>query len=219
MLPRAFLFDAYGTLFDVHSVVLQGANGMPGDLQTLSAIWRQKQLEYSWQRALMGRYEDFWEITKAALYAAVAQLQIEASDSELDRLMQAYLVPSAFPDAEPVLEALKDSPKAILSNGSPKMLASMVRHNRLERYFVKLISVDTVKTYKPSPLVYALATDTLGLPAADILFVSSNSWDAAGAKAFGYRVCWCNRSVAAPEHMGFTPDLEVNGLDQIAAAL
>jgi 2-haloacid dehalogenase len=217
--PRAYLFDAYGTLFDVHSVVLNGARDIPGDLHAISALWRQKQLEYTWLRSLMGRYEDFWEITRAALHTAVRQLKIEATDIQLDSLLEAYLFPAAFADAKAALEALKPNPLAILSNGSPKMLASAVRHNGLESYFVELISVDRVKTYKPSPKVYALGTEILNLPAGEILFVSSNSWDAAGAKSFGYLVCWCNRSGAEPDHMGFSPDMVVSRLDQIAAAL
>jgi 2-haloacid dehalogenase len=217
--PRAFLFDAYGTLFDVHSVVMQGARDIPGDHRVLSALWRQKQLEYTWLRSLMGRYEDFWEITKAALHTAVKQLKIEAGDGQLEKLLQAYLFPAAFADAKPALAALDAGQAAILSNGSPKMLQSAVRHNGMETYLGELISVDRVKTYKPSPRVYALGTETLNLPAEEILFVSSNAWDAAGAKAFGYRVCWCNRSGAEPDHLGFAPDMVVSRLDQIAAVV
>ena len=127
--------------------------------------------------------------------------------------MQAYLTLDAFPDVRPALEALKGAPLAILSNGSPTMLDSVVRHNGLESYFAAVISVDRVKTYKPSPRVYALGPEILRLPAGEILFVSSNLWDAAGAKAFGYQVCWCNRSGAAVEDLGFAPDFMVSRLD------
>lgn len=212
MQPRAFVFDAYGTLFDVHSVIrIAGAN-LPHEL---SLLWRQKQLEYTWLRALMERYEDFWDITQAALHAASAQLKIEIGHAQQERLMQAYLRPSAFPDARAALERLKGAPLAILSNGSPKMLEAMVGYNGLESYFAEVISVDRVKTYKPSPRVYALGPEALKVPASEILFVSSNSWDAAGAKAFGYRVCWCNRSGAPMEQLGFTPDITVARLDEI----
>jgi 2-haloacid dehalogenase len=163
----------------------------------------------------MDHYEDFWKITHAALLAAVRQLKIEASSAQMDSLMQAYLVPSAFSDVRTVVERLKSTPLAILSNGSPKMLESAVRHNGLESCFAAVISVDRVKTYKPSPLVYALAPEILHLPAKEILFVSSNSWDAAGAKAFGYRVCWCNRSAAQMEQLGFAPDMTVSSLHEI----
>ena len=215
MKPRAFVFDAYGTLFDVHSVVLGDGNNIPGDLKALSRLWRQKQLEYTWLRSLMERYEDFWDVTEAALRSAVRQLKIEASDVQLDTLMQAYLFPSAFPDVRPALKALNGAPLAILSNGSPRMLESAVRHNSLGSYFAEIISADRVKTYKPSPRVYALGTEILNLPASDILFISSNSWDAAGAKAFGYKVCWCNRATTEMEYFGCAPDLVVPRLDQI----
>jgi 2-haloacid dehalogenase len=216
MKPRAYIFDAYGTLFDVYSVILGGGNGIAGDLQTLSRLWRQKQLEYTWLRSLMERYADFWDITEAALHAAVGQLQIEATQAQLDRLMQAYLFPSAFQDAKPALESLAGMPLAILSNGSPRMLQSAVRHNGLESYFAEIISVDRVKMYKPHPRVYALGPEVLKLSAEEILFVSSNAWDAAGAKSFGYKVCWCNRSGAERERLGFPADTEVRRLDQIA---
>jgi 2-haloacid dehalogenase len=214
--PRAILFDAYGTLFDVHSVALRGGTGIPGNLQALSELWRRKQLEYTWLRALMARYKDFRLITDAALRSAIRELSIEATDRQLEQLMQAYLVPPVFPDARSALEGLKGaSPLAILSNGSPAMLDSAVRHNGLASYFAEIISVDRVKTYKPSPRVYALGPEILNLPPAEILFVSSNSWDAAGAKAFGYTVCWCNRSGAEMDDLGFAPDFTVRRLDQL----
>jgi 2-haloacid dehalogenase len=218
MNPRAFVFDAYGTLFDVHSVVVRAAN-LPGDLQALSALWRQKQLEYTWLRSLMERYQDFWDVTEAALHAAVTQLKIQASDAGLDGLMQAYLRLSAFPDVAKALDALQGAPLAILSNGSPKMLDPAVDHNGLASCFAEIISVDRVRTYKPSPKVYALAPEVLGFPPDEILFVSSNSWDVAGAKSFGYKVCWCNRSQGHMEHLGFSADLTVSRLEQIPDSL
>jgi len=217
--PRAFIFDAYGTLFDVHSVVGSERAGIRGDLEALSLLWRRKQLEYTWLRALMERYDDFWHITDAALRYAIRQLSIEATDHQVELLMQAYLFPVAFGEVKSALESLKGSPLAILSNGSPEMLDSAVRHNGLEPYFAEIISVDKVKTYKPSPRVYALGSEVLNLPAAEILFVSSNLWDAAGAKAFGYSVCWCNRSGAEMDDWAFAPDFSVFGLDQIADTL
>jgi 2-haloacid dehalogenase len=212
---RAFLFDAYGTLFDVHSVVVRAGTGMDGDLQALSQLWRQKQLEFTWLRALMDRYQDFWHVTEAALRTALAQLQMEANESQVRQLLDAYLAPAVFPDAKVALDALRDFPRAILSNGSPTMLEAAVRKNGLDSHFASVISVDQVKTYKPSPRVYQLGPETLHLPANEILFVSSNAWDAAGAKAFGYSVCWCNRSGQAMEHLGFAPDIVVSSLDQI----
>ncbi len=215
----AIVFDAYGTLFDVHSVVLKGASGLSGDHEALSRLWRQKQLEFTWLRALMERYQDFWQVTEAALRSAVRQLSIEATDSQLNRLMQAYLAPTAFADARSALEILRGVPLAILSNGSPKMLDSAVRSNQLESCFAEIISVDRVRTYKPSPRVYALGPEILSGPVEEILFVSSNSWDAAGAKAFGYQVCWCHRTQEKMDGWGFDPDFMVSRLDQIAERL
>lgn len=215
MKQRAFLFDAYGTLFDVHSVVLRAGAGIPGDLGALSQLWRQKQLEFTWLRALMDRYEDFSHITEAALRTALAQLSMEASESQVRRLLDAYLAPAVFPDAKVALEALRDFPRAILSNGTPAMLEAAVRGNGLESFFSSVISVDQVKTYKPSPRVYQLGPEFLHLPAEEILFVSSNAWDAAGAQAFGYRVCWCNRSARPIDQLGFAPDIVVSSLDQV----
>src|SRR5580704_10460622 len=212
---RGFIFDAYGTLFDVHSAVLRGGVGIPGDLEALSQLWRRKQLEYTWLRALMERYEDFRHITQAALRSAARQLSIDATDRQIEQLLQAYLFPAVFEDARSALESLKGSTLAILSNGSPEMLDAAVRNNGLDSYFTEIISVDRVKTYKPSPRVYALGPEILNLPAREILFVSSNAWDAAGAKAFGYKVAWCNRAGASQEDFGFAPDMTLSRLDQL----
>ena len=215
MKPRAIVFDAYGTLFDVHSVVLSAGHGIADDLKALSRLWRQKQLEFTWLRALMERYEDFWTITEAALRSTVRQLSIDMTEPQLNKLMQAYLTPLAFADARSALETLNGIPLAILSNGSPTMLDAAVRNNGLESCFAEVISVDRVKTYKPSPRVYALGPEILHIPADEILFVSSNAWDAAGAKAFGYQVCWCNRAEEKMDFWGFAPDFVVTRLDQI----
>lgn len=214
--PRAFVFDAYGTLFDVHSVVMRAGAGITGDLDSLSRLWRQKQLEFTWLRALMDRYEDFAHVTEAALRTALAQLRIEANEQQVRQLLAAYLTPAVFPDAKAALEALVDLPRAILSNGTPAMLEAAVRAAGIESHFSHIISVDRVRTYKPSRKVYQLALDALGLPAAEILFVSSNAWDAAGAKAFGYRVYWCNRGRGEMDRLGFEPDFVATSLDEIA---
>jgi 2-haloacid dehalogenase len=219
MQSRTLVFDAYGTLFDVHSLVMSAGSNLPGDVSALSVLWRQKQLEYTWLRSLMDRYQDFWEITEAALRSSVAQLNIEATAEQLDCFMRAYLKPPAFPDAIPALQLLERQRMAILSNGSPGMLESAIRHNALEPYFAAVISVDQVKTYKPSPRVYALGSEILGAPAEEILFVSSNSWDVAGAKAFGYQVCWCNRSAAQMDPPGFDPDITIPSLEHLGHAL
>ena len=216
--PKAFVFDAYGTLFDVHSVVEAG-RAVTGDPQALSTLWRQKQLEYTWLRTLMGRYEDFWVVTEAALRFALQRLGIAAGDEIVGRLMEAYLSLATFPDVPGALSAIAATPLGILSNGSPRMLEAAVRSSGLGSTFRHVLSVDAVRAYKPSPAVYELATRAFGLPAGDILFVSSNAWDVAGAKAFGYRTCWCNRLAAPMDRLGVSPDLEVSRLDEILPKL
>jgi len=178
-------------------------------------MWRQKQLEYTWLRALMGRYEDFWAVTESALRYAVQRLGLSASAPQLQRLMEAYLSLDCFPEVKAALARLEGRPRAILSNGAPKMLDAAVKSSGLAPYLQAVISVDLVKTYKPSPLVYALGPTTLGLPAAELLFVSSNAWDVAGAKTFGYQVAWCNRMNAPAEELGVRADLVVNRLDDL----
>ena len=215
MKPRAVVFDAYGTLFDVHSAVLRDGHGITGDLRALSELWRQRQLEYTWLRSLMERYEDFRILTEAALRSAVGQLRLQVSEAQLGDLMRAYLLPSAFSDVKPGLESLKGIPLAILSNGTPEMLESAVRHNALESSFDD-ISVDRVRTYKPSPRVYALGVETFRLRAAEMLFISSNWWDVAGASSFGYMVCRCNRSKTDFEFLTGATDPTVSRIDRIA---
>jgi len=211
---RGFVFDAYGTLFDVHSVVEAGRL-ITSDPATLSATWRQKQLEYTWLRALMGRYEDFWAVTESALRWAIRRLGLTASEGEVRRLMDAYLSLACFPEVAGALERLAGRPRAILSNGAPKMLEAAVRSSGLGRHLHPVISVDAVKTYKPSPRVYALGPETLGISAGELLFVSSNAWDAAGAKAAGYRVAWCNRTGAPEEDLGLRADVVVRDLSEL----
>jgi 2-haloacid dehalogenase len=216
--PRAFVFDAYGTLFDVHSVI-EAARAVTSDPQTLSTLWRQKQLEYTWLRSLMGRYEDFWVVTGQALRFALRRLGITAGEAQVETLMSAYLTLAPFPEVPTALRALEGTPLAILSNGSPLMLESAVRSSGLGGAFAHVLSVDAVRVYKPSPLVYELAPRALGLTVGEILFVSSNAWDVAGAAAFGFRTCWCNRANAPAEELEATPDYEVDRLDAIPERL
>ena len=208
---RGYVFDAYGTLFDVHSVVEAG-RALTDDPLALSLAWRGKQLEYTWLRALMGRYEDFWTVTEDALRWTIARLRLAATDADVRRLMDAYLSLACFPEVPGVLAALAGRPRAILSNGSPRMLAATVASSGLAASLEHVLSVDAVRTYKPSPAVYALAPQALGIPAGDLLFVSSNAWDVAGAKSFGFQVAWCNRTGAPAERLGAEPDLVVRSL-------
>ena len=211
---RGYVFDAYGTLFDVHSVVEAGRE-ITADPAALSSTWRQKQLEYTWLRSLMGRYEDFWAVTEQALRYAVRRLRLTATEAQLRRLMEAYLSLACFPDVHAGLRRLQASPCAILSNGAPRMLAAAVAAGGLGGMLRHVLSVDAVKTYKPAPAVYALGPRAIGIPAGELLFVSSNGWDVAGAKAAGYRVAWCNRAGAPEEELGLAADLVVTGLDQL----
>ncbi|HSC69829.1 MAG TPA: haloacid dehalogenase type II [Candidatus Methylomirabilis sp.] len=216
---RAFVFDAYGTLFDVHSVVA-ACRQVTSDPETLSREWRSKQLEYTWLRALMGRYEEFWEVTRAALRFALRRLNLSATEAQMDRVMTAYLSLSAFPEVRETLETLHPRfTTAILSNGSPRMLQAAVESSGLTPYLHYVLSVDACQTYKPNPVVYALAPKALGVAKECIAFVSSNSFDVIGAKAFGFRVVWCNRTRAPLDELGFTPDVTVARLDEIPRAL
>jgi 2-haloacid dehalogenase len=214
MIVRGYVFDAYGTLFDVHSVVEAGRE-ITADPIALSAAWRSKQLEYTWLRALMGRYEDFWAVTEAALRHSIRRLGLAASEPQIKRLMDAYLTLACFPEVETALARLEGKPRAILSNGTPRMLAAAVASSGLGGSLQHVLSVDAVKTYKPAPAVYALGPRAMGVPAGELLFVSSNAWDVAGAKAFGYRVAWCDRLGAPEEELGAKADLVVSALDQL----
>jgi 2-haloacid dehalogenase len=215
---EGLLFDAYGTLFDVHSVVEAG-RAVTDDPEALSVLWRQKQLEYTWLRSLMGRYEDFWAVTEAALVFAGRRLGIPLDPTAKARLMEAYLGLDTFPEVMELLARLEGLPCAILSNGAPRMLEAVVAHAGIGRHLRAVISVDAVRTYKPAPAVYALGPARLGIPAARLGFVSSNAWDVAGAKAFGFPVAWVNRAGAPREELGVTPDLEVPDLGGLARAL
>ena len=211
---RGYVFDAYGTLFDVHSVIEAGRE-ITSDPTALSILWRQKQLEYTWLRSLMGRYEDFWSVTAAALRHAISRLHLTATDAQVARLLDAYLTLACFPEVKDALARLEGRPRAILSNGSPRMLEAAVASSGIGPMLQHVISVDAVKTFKPSPLVYALGPQVIGIPAEGLLFVSSNAWDVAGAKSFGYQVAWCNRTHAPAEELGLLPDYEITRLDEL----
>ena len=202
----------------MHSVIEAG-RALTSDQLALSNLWRQKQLEYTWLRSLMGRYEDFWTVTEQALRFALRRLDIEADDARVQTLMESYLALAPFPEVRDALARLRGIPLGILSNGSPRMLDAVVRASELGGVFRHVLSVDAVRIYKPSPRVYELGPRAFGVTAPEILFVSSNAWDVAGAKAFGYRVCWCNRQAAPMEELGITADHEIRSLDELLAVL
>jgi 2-haloacid dehalogenase len=210
---EACVFDAYGTLFDVSSVARGARDALGDQWQALSDLWRTKQLQYTWLRGLAGHHADFWQVTGDALDYAMTTLKIVDVDLR-DRLMHLYLGLSAYPEVPQTLQGLRSQGMklAILSNGTPKMLASAVRNAGIDNLFDAVLSVEEVGVYKPHPSAYGLATGRLQIPPAKICFLSSNSWDAFSAKAFGYRVLWCNRFGQVPEHIPETPDGEIADL-------
>jgi 2-haloacid dehalogenase len=196
---KAVVFDAYGTLYDVQSVAEITEEAFPGYGEMITQIWRIKQLEYSWLRSLMQRYRDFSVITRESLAYTLRILGLQYDDAIFERIMEKYLHLDLYPDALAALAALKDRKLAILSNGSPGMLNALVANSGLDRMLDATISVDAKKVFKPSPDAYRLIETTLGVKPADVLFVSSNPWDACGAKAFGLNVAWIER--VTPEAM------------------
>jgi 2-haloacid dehalogenase len=204
----ALVFDAYGTIFDVHSVSRLAESLFPGKGAALSSAWRTKQLEYTWLRTLMGRYEDFSRVTASALEWTFESLGLEADDAQRRALLDEYRKLATFPEVGPALERLAAKrPLAILSNGHPDMLAAVVDHNGLrERFRGGVLSVHPARRFKPDAAVYRLAEEALGVPRSLMGFVSSNGWDAAGAKTFGFQVFWLNRARAPVERLGVRPD-------------
>ena len=210
---EALVFDAYGTLFDVHSVVRRCEGLWPGKGAQLSQLWRAKQLEYTWQRSLMQRYAPFSTVTRAALAYACEALGLELTAERIDALMGEYLVLSMYPDVPKAIRQFACR-KAILTNGSPDMIEPLVAHSGLK--FDAVLSVDKLKIYKPAPEVYGLAVKKLKIPKEKIGFVSSNCWDALGAKSFGFTVYWINRLGAPVDRLGFTPDKTIKSLLDLA---
>jgi 2-haloacid dehalogenase len=188
---KAVVFDAYGTLFDIQSVAAVTEEAFPGYGEIITQIWRIKQLEYSWLRSLMRRYEDFSVITRESLAYTLKVLGLYSDARVFERIMDKYLHLDLYPDALPALAAMQGRKLAILSNGSPDMLNTLVRNSGL--MLDATISVDSKKIFKPSPDAYALIESTLRVAPAEVLFVSSNPWDACGAKAFGLNVAWIER--------------------------
>jgi 2-haloacid dehalogenase len=196
---KAVVFDAYGTLFDIQSVAAVTEEAFPGYGEMITQIWRIKQLEYTWLRSLMRRYRDFSVITRDSLAYTLRVLGLEHDSGVFDRIMDKYLHLDLYPDAAATLAAMRDRKLAILSNGSTGMLNTLVRNSGLDRVLDATISIDSGKIFKPAPDAYSLIETTLHVPPAEVLFVSSNPWDACGAKAFGLNVAWIER--VTPEAM------------------
>lgn len=215
---EACVFDAYGTLFDFAAATRRCKDELGENSDKLAALWRDKQLQYTWLRAVQGRHADFWQVTGDALDFSLGTLGLERP-SLRERLMELYLTLDAFPEVPNVLRQLKLAGlrTAILSNGSPKMLEAAVEGAGLDGLFDAVLSVESVGVYKPHPKVYQLAVDRLGVPARAIAFQSSNAWDACAASAFGMQVVWCNRYGQRAERLPGAPDCEVKSLTQLPA--
>jgi 2-haloacid dehalogenase len=217
----ALVFDAYGTLFDVHSVTTLAESLMPGRGAEFSQLWRTKQLEYTWLTSLMlapkSPRPDFSAVTAQASHYALEKLGIDLAERDRRRLQDAYLTLSPFPDASAALEALAPRPRWILSNGTAAMLEPLVRGAGFHTLLDGILSVDGADIFKPSPRVYQLAVDKLRVPAARIGFVSSNCWDAIGAKAFGFTTFWINRAGAPVDRHGPAPDRVIATLADLPA--
>ena len=218
---KAVVFDLYGTLYDVHSVVQQCDACYPGQGMPISVMWRQKQLEYTWLRSLMGRYVSFEQATHDALVYTCKHLKLDLDSATCAALCDAYLNLSPYPEVPAALQRLKDMglPRAILSNGSLFSIGRVVTGSGLQDHFSHLLSVESVGVFKPDPRVYTLACQTLGLPPQQILFVSSNAWDAAGARHFGFNVCWVNRRGNTFDELGATPQAVVTSVDKVPALI
>lgn len=216
---EAVVFDAYGTLFDVHSVSARCEALFPGRGQALSQLWREKQLEYTWLRSLMGRYEPFDRITADALRFATGALALTCTDEAMETLMQEYARLRPFSEVPAALETLAGRKLAILSNGTPRMLDSVVHNAGLAGRFAAVLSVDPLQTYKPNPNVYRYGAERLGAAAERVAFVSSNFWDIAGATSFGFRTYWINRGKRLPDELAVTPAGQLSDLTGLASAL
>jgi 2-haloacid dehalogenase len=216
----ACLFDAYGTLFDVGSAAAACRDLLGDRWAVIAAAWRDKQLDYTWLRAAQGRHADFARVTADALDFTLAQFGIE--DRALaERLLRLYRRLACYPEVPDCLRRLRRAGirTAILSNGTPDMLAELVQGAGLDDLFDDILSVEEVGVFKPHPDVYRLAVDRLGLPAHEIMFLSSNGWDAHGASAFGLRVIWCNRTGQPPEHLPGRPEAEIRSLAELPELL
>ncbi|HYS67022.1 MAG TPA: haloacid dehalogenase type II [Paraburkholderia sp.] len=240
--PKAVIFDAYGTLFDVHSVIAAAEQLFPGHGDALSQLWRQKQIEYTQLRTLAdpadtpgAHYRPFWDITLDALRFSARKLQLTLGRAAEKRLMDEYACLSAFPDAIPALRQLRDAASAssppagaetgsraglaILSNGNPQMLDIALKSAGMTGLFDHVLSVDAVRAYKPSPAAYRLGTQAFGAQPREIVFVSSNGWDVAGATWFGFTTFWLNRQNAPTEELGVTPHGVGAGMNDLLAFL
>ena len=217
---RACVFDAYGTLFDFASAARGCRNDIGDDFDKLTVLWRDKQLQYTWLRAVQNRHADFWQVTGDALDFTLETLGLQRAELR-ERLMALYLALDAFPEVPALLPRLKGAGLclAILSNGTPSMLGAIVTNAKLDGVFDAVLSVEEVGIYKPDRRVYQLAVDRLGIPKERICFLSSNAWDAYAASAFGMQVVWCNRYGQRRERLPGNPNDEISSLAELPALI
>lgn len=219
MAIQAIIFDAYGTLFDVYSIAALAEKRFPGQGDALAALWRDKQIEYTRLRTMCSMYKPFWEVTQDALVFSCKKLGLALDFDAQHALMAQYAKLPPFPENLSVLEQLRVQgfKLAILSNGNPQMLEAVVKAAGLQATFQHLLSVDSVRKFKTAPEAYQLGTDMFGIPAKNILFVSSNCWDVCGAAWFGYTTFWVNRAGAPLEELGVAPHAEGRSLTDLLA--
>lgn len=213
---KSVVFDAYGTLFDVFSVAQKCESKYPGKGDEISKIWREKQLEYSWLRTLMNRYENFFQVTEDSLRYALEALGLSYDENAITEIMGSYFNLDIFPEVIEALQKFRPRKLAILTNGNLEMLDKLIARTRLSQYLDGFLSADTVQLFKPRSEVYQFAVDSLKISKNEILFVSCNGWDVAGAKSFGFAVGWINRYNKPSEKLGVQADYVVSNLLDLA---
>ncbi|MBO6917698.1 MAG: haloacid dehalogenase type II [Rhizobiaceae bacterium] len=214
---KAVIFDAYGTLFDVYSVGALAEELFPGHGKALANLWRDRQIDYTRIRTLCNQYIDFWEITKDALRFSCAALKLDLTNEKFDKLMEQYAHLAAFSENLGVLEKLKSEGLGlgILSNGTRQMIDSAIDSAQMQGYFDHILTVEAIRKFKTAPEVYQLGPDTFGVDVSEILFVSSNGWDACGATWFGYQTLWVNRAQMPLEELHVTPTVIGSTLEDV----
>jgi 2-haloacid dehalogenase len=204
------VFDAFGTLFDVYSVTAKAEALCPGKGAEISALWRQKQVEYSWLRTMSKRYKPFWEITQDALLFALKKLGIESNIALVKALMEQYKQLDAFAENNAVLKLLKDRGfrLGILTNGNAEMISTVLKNSGLDGVFEHVLTSDTVRTFKTSDEIYSLVPTAFNVDRAQVLFVSSNAWDVAASAWYGFHSFWVNRAATVFENLDVEPGAE-----------
>lgn len=213
---KSVVFDVYGTLYDVFSVTEKCEYLYPGKGEQISKLWRNKQLEYTWLRTLMNRYDNFWHITEDALCYALDSLALEYDSNKINDIMKSYLSLDPYPEVAEALQKFKPRKLAVLTNGNTEMIDKLNVVTGLDNFFHGILSADSIQLFKPKPEIYQLAVDFFGTSKEETLFVSSNAWDIAGAKSFGFTVGWINRFHQPPEKLGVQADYIVTNLLELA---